>query len=187
MLERRGHPVPYGDTFVDEACNTTAAVAGVRETGGWHGESASLDGVFDMSGNVAEWEDACMVDPFDSTKTSCLLRGGSFQPGGYPPPQTGPFDFAAVATICGVTLGDQHFGMSLDATGIGRPTTGSRRCADDEAPRPTPSATGRGSRSREGAHERRAVQRMRSPRGSQGDVGSGTRAAPRRRSRRSPA
>jgi hypothetical protein len=38
-------------------------------------------GVYDLSGNLLEWEDSCMVDP-DGGVDICRLRGGAIYAGG---------------------------------------------------------------------------------------------------------
>jgi formylglycine-generating enzyme required for sulfatase activity len=76
---------PYGSTADPVKCNTsdritdggTASVVAVRSLTGCVGAPAELTGLYDMSGNVAEWEDSCMGT---SGKTDvCRVRGGSFR------------------------------------------------------------------------------------------------------------
>jgi formylglycine-generating enzyme required for sulfatase activity len=73
---------PYGDTFNPGNCN-----AGGSNHGGVPIETGSLPdcvggypGLFDMSGNVEEWEDSCNtgIDPNDPADDGCALRGGAF-------------------------------------------------------------------------------------------------------------
>ncbi|MFH0899725.1 MAG: LamG-like jellyroll fold domain-containing protein, partial [Pseudomonadota bacterium] len=64
---------PYGSTYAGKSCNgadnlPTPAVVTAGSTALCEG---GYTGIFDMSGNVAEWTTAC-------TETSCKLRGGSF-------------------------------------------------------------------------------------------------------------
>jgi len=68
---------PYGSTFMTKACNTLdfgapgpidVALA-VRCIGGYNG-------IYDMSGNVAEWEDGC--NAASGASDTCLVRGGFF-------------------------------------------------------------------------------------------------------------
>jgi formylglycine-generating enzyme required for sulfatase activity len=40
--------------------------------------TANYAGVFDLVGNVYEWEDSCKVNPADSANVQCRARGGSF-------------------------------------------------------------------------------------------------------------
>ncbi|MBX7113788.1 MAG: protein kinase [Myxococcaceae bacterium] len=69
----KGAAFPYGDTFEAHRCSKRA-VASVRPSG-----SAALcrtpEGVFDLSGNVAEWT----ATPFRSGEPQRVLRGGSFK------------------------------------------------------------------------------------------------------------
>jgi formylglycine-generating enzyme required for sulfatase activity len=77
---------PYGTTYDAQACNgygysgayyMTVAVGTLASC-----QSINMDyaGVYDLSGNVYEWEDSC-----NGTGQSvyCRLRGGSFVAGGY--------------------------------------------------------------------------------------------------------
>jgi formylglycine-generating enzyme required for sulfatase activity len=74
-------PFPYGDTFLPQVCKTSGSPGGasplaVRSFPLCEG---GYDGLFDMSGNVEEWEDACTAgateDPADD---GCYVRGGAF-------------------------------------------------------------------------------------------------------------
>lgn len=69
-------PFPYGLTFLDWACATSdnphkKGVTTVRYNFGCEG---GFDDLWDMSGNVGEWEDSCKSD---DELASCRLRGGS--------------------------------------------------------------------------------------------------------------
>ncbi|MEO7112264.1 MAG: SUMF1/EgtB/PvdO family nonheme iron enzyme [Polyangiaceae bacterium] len=71
---------PYGNTYVGTMCNGAddqkAETDDVDHPPTCTNENSSQ--IFDMSGNVWEWEDACE----DDTPTgSCILRGGSFRSG----------------------------------------------------------------------------------------------------------
>jgi formylglycine-generating enzyme required for sulfatase activity len=72
------HAYPYGDTYDDSRCNTAS-----KETVAVGSRAACVGGfpgIFDMSGNVEEWEDSC--DPVDAGATDlCRIRGGSFNDG----------------------------------------------------------------------------------------------------------
>jgi sulfatase modifying factor 1 len=71
---------PYGTTYQPAVCNdkprglgaTVAAGAIAECTGGY-------DGIFDMSGNVEEWEDSC--NGTSGAADVCHRRGGSFDDG----------------------------------------------------------------------------------------------------------
>lgn len=69
---------PYGDVYSAQICNTKGNAAGKGQTweAGANGcESSHYPGLFDMSGNVAEWG-ACRGDP---DVPFCPWRGGSYQ------------------------------------------------------------------------------------------------------------
>jgi formylglycine-generating enzyme required for sulfatase activity len=70
---------PYGDSFVPETCNALGSPNGGMFTGaGWYvGCEGGYPGLFDMVGNVEEWEDACTIGP-DPAADNCFLRGGAF-------------------------------------------------------------------------------------------------------------
>ena len=68
---------PYGSTYQPTTCagETASATVPVGTLAGCHGVAPPFSLVFDMSGNVAEWEDGC-DDPFDAAGKSCPSRGG---------------------------------------------------------------------------------------------------------------
>ena len=74
---------PYGPTYEPERCcdladGGTKQAHGVGQLAGCHGPPGTpLGGVFDMSGNVAEWTDACEGSGFPGDQ-KCLTRGGYF-------------------------------------------------------------------------------------------------------------
>jgi formylglycine-generating enzyme required for sulfatase activity len=80
-------PFPYGGALVPEACNggehsgTPRAVVDVGTTPGCVG---GYPGLFDMAGNVHEWENACA--PLNGAPPSrtdgCWFRGGSYHDNG---------------------------------------------------------------------------------------------------------
>ena len=70
---------PYGDTFNWQTCATGWGSQGPEPVGTTEGCQSPLPGyagVFDLSGNVREWEDACTapVGPDDD----CRVRGGGY-------------------------------------------------------------------------------------------------------------
>lgn len=71
---------PYGDSYEPEACNGEDAghdaTVPVASLAGCHGEGQFAE-VFDLSGNVSEWEDACEYEDFYGSMY-CPIRGGSF-------------------------------------------------------------------------------------------------------------
>jgi formylglycine-generating enzyme len=78
------HPYPYGDQVVADRCQTTEnsdtrdGGRGPVPVGSRIGCEGRLPGLFDMTGNVSEWEDNC-----DSTGVLptdlCGVRGGSYE------------------------------------------------------------------------------------------------------------
>jgi formylglycine-generating enzyme required for sulfatase activity len=74
------HLFPYGDTFQASYCNGNAGsnpqqTATVGSLGQCVTSAAGYGGVYDLSGNVSEWEDSC--EP-GGQLALCRLRGGSF-------------------------------------------------------------------------------------------------------------
>jgi formylglycine-generating enzyme required for sulfatase activity len=71
---------PYGDMLDMTRCVTDAYDAGPKPAN--VGSLATCEGglpdLFDMSGNVSEWEDSCLADPVDAGDQRCLHRGGDF-------------------------------------------------------------------------------------------------------------
>lgn len=78
---------PYGDDYEPNACNGGDPLHGNAAEVGSHVEcEGGFPGLFDLSGNVAEWEDGC-DDPITGggPKLSfCLARGGYSQSQGAP-------------------------------------------------------------------------------------------------------
>lgn len=74
-----GQPYPWGPEFVDGMCNQSGTVVDVNTSWACHGTRDDTAAVYDMVGNVAEWEDAC-DDYSPSTPPGsrrCRVRGGS--------------------------------------------------------------------------------------------------------------
>ena len=76
---------PYGNTLSNSACNGKEEGAGATTTVGslttCQSSTAGYTGIFDMVGNVREWEDSCkQVDSTDTTGQSdvCRVRGSDF-------------------------------------------------------------------------------------------------------------
>jgi formylglycine-generating enzyme required for sulfatase activity len=69
-------PYPYGDVYDRDACNGVERGAGDALPVGQLADcEGGYPGIFDLSGNIWEWEDAC--DGFDGA-SNCRMRGGSF-------------------------------------------------------------------------------------------------------------
>ncbi len=74
---------PYGDTLDTQICRgadaddyTTWGFVDVGTLSGCHSPDAPYSAVYDLSGNAAEWDNACDGDEPDSP---CRIRGGSFE------------------------------------------------------------------------------------------------------------
>lgn len=68
---------PYGTSHDGEACNgVDKNVNTTVEVGSLEGCEGGAPGLFDMSGNVLEWEDSCDSETGD--KDRCHIRGGSY-------------------------------------------------------------------------------------------------------------
>ena len=72
----------YGDTFDSKICNgdgtanTSANVSHVAQFTRCHPPASPFSPIYDMTGNVLEWEDACESSAVNS---KCLTRGGWFR------------------------------------------------------------------------------------------------------------
>lgn len=68
---------PYGNLYDGNKCNGGDRDSGGRLPVGTSGCEGSLSGLFDMSGNVEEWTDLCIVEPDGGPKEDrCARRGG---------------------------------------------------------------------------------------------------------------
>jgi formylglycine-generating enzyme len=77
------HAFPYGDTYEEQACNGGDygdAEMGPLPVGDITSCSGGYPGIYDMSGNVWEWEDSC--DGSLGEADLCRARGGAFGNGG---------------------------------------------------------------------------------------------------------
>lgn len=70
------HSLPYGQSYEESSCNGPERDAGVAPVGSLPGCEGGYPGLFDMAGNVREWEDAC--DDGAGPTRRCLVRGGAF-------------------------------------------------------------------------------------------------------------
>jgi len=66
---------PYGEVFGPDRCQYQGGVIG--DTGKLLTCQGGYDGVFDMSGNVREWEAACEATDASPVGLACLQRGGA--------------------------------------------------------------------------------------------------------------
>ncbi|MCA9600281.1 MAG: SUMF1/EgtB/PvdO family nonheme iron enzyme [Myxococcales bacterium] len=69
---------PYGDTYGPNTCNGKDHLLppGPVGVGTMSGCVGGVIGLFDMSGNVAEWEDSCNAQ--NGSGDDCRVRGGSY-------------------------------------------------------------------------------------------------------------
>ncbi|WP_394820731.1 formylglycine-generating enzyme family protein [Pendulispora albinea] len=75
------HEYPYGNTYDSLACNGKDQARGIALPAGSSPKCVGgFSGIFDMSGNVNEWENSCQPTKTDDgpAKDLCILRGGSF-------------------------------------------------------------------------------------------------------------
>lgn len=72
------NPYPYGASYVAGACNDDVSDGDGRSAvKAFPGCTGGYDGLFDMSGNMAEWIDACeRTGAPDASTTSCGVIGG---------------------------------------------------------------------------------------------------------------
>lgn len=67
---------PYGATYVAGRCNDENSITQV--VGHYPECEGGVPGLFDMSGNVAEWENACAFLDDQPMLQNCLQRGGAY-------------------------------------------------------------------------------------------------------------
>jgi formylglycine-generating enzyme required for sulfatase activity len=70
------HAYPYGNAFDLTACNGDQDAGHVAPVASYPLCIGGFPGLYDMSGNVNEWEDSC--DHFEGGMDYCHLRGGSY-------------------------------------------------------------------------------------------------------------
>ena len=79
------HPFPYGESYVPFTCPDDGDGSGQRVPKqvatfpDCQSKEPAFKGVFDLSGNVAEWEDACIAS--SGSTDACRIRGGAFSDG----------------------------------------------------------------------------------------------------------
>jgi formylglycine-generating enzyme required for sulfatase activity len=75
---------PYGDTEDKTACNIDSVHSnGPLPAGGSPKCEGGYDGIFDMVGNLQEWEDICSESDAGAAKEMCRVRGGDFRDQGW--------------------------------------------------------------------------------------------------------
>jgi formylglycine-generating enzyme required for sulfatase activity len=90
---------PYGDTYDKTKCNTQGN--GPTDVGWYVDCVGGYPGLFDMSGNVQEWEDSCNNGAGEAASDDgCAFRGGAFFTGkgsgcALDPQRIGSRDFVA--------------------------------------------------------------------------------------------
>jgi formylglycine-generating enzyme len=100
---------PYADAYQAATCNGESG--GPEAVGARNGCEGGYDGLFDMSGNIEEWEDAC--EPAEGgAEAACMRRGGAYYTA-----QFHPTSWLA----CGKPLPDERGAMGT--------STGFRCCA----------------------------------------------------------
>jgi formylglycine-generating enzyme required for sulfatase activity len=67
---------PYGDAYEPQVCNDDAGAS--VHPASLTGCVGGFPGLYDMSGNVNEWQDACDDAGADAALDLCSFRGGSF-------------------------------------------------------------------------------------------------------------
>ena len=75
--ERGAHSFPYGASYAAYACNGLDADYDGPWAVGYGGACSTWEGVFDLSGNVWEWENSCSAATGETD--NCRVRGGAWQ------------------------------------------------------------------------------------------------------------
>jgi len=69
---------PYGNLYEYLACNGEGLAGGAAEVATYPDCTGGYPGLFDMSGNIGEWENACDTAAPDPQAHLCGARGGDF-------------------------------------------------------------------------------------------------------------
>ena len=97
------HTFPYGNAFKPFACNIPEVDSGgAAPVASFAGCVGGYPGIYDMSGNVYEWEDSCVMA---GGVTSCVQRSGSFAD----PP--GASQTCAYSRSVALTIADNDIGF----------------------------------------------------------------------------
>jgi len=71
------HAFPYGDAYVAGLCRTfTSSPVGGGTLPDCQSKETGYKNVYDLSGNVSEWENSCISSTGQSD--SCTIRGGDY-------------------------------------------------------------------------------------------------------------
>jgi formylglycine-generating enzyme required for sulfatase activity len=117
---------PYGTTYQDMTCDgyqyPSLGKINVGSATGCHAPNAPYNAVYDMSGNVDEWEDSCGTvsgNPVGS-KDNCRTRGGSYGDGADPAGSGGdtPFFLSCAADWGGSTTAGNPRNAHSDFVGF---------------------------------------------------------------------
>ena len=85
---------PYGSTLDASACNIAKVDASVpvAPAGSFVGCQGSLPGLYDMVGNIKEWDNSCLPSNIDASLDSCRRRGAGVDDPGNPALKTCGWD-----------------------------------------------------------------------------------------------
>jgi formylglycine-generating enzyme required for sulfatase activity len=85
---------PYGNTVDASACNisTFDASVPIAPVGAFVGCQGSVPGLFDMVGNIKEWDNACLPSNTDASVDICRRRGAGVDDPGNPALKTCGWD-----------------------------------------------------------------------------------------------